>query len=81
MMPATMNKIAETGKPSTHIVDDRGEVRREGVGPPVPDGGHHQHAEQDCARRPESRDVVRRELVCEADLGAQIADDSDQQDF
>ena len=50
-------------KARTRIIDDRHEVRREEVCPPVPDRGHHQHGKQDCDGRPEHRDVVGWDLV------------------
>ena len=80
MTPATMKNDRRDGETGAHVVDDGGEVRRQHVCPPVPDGSRHQHAEQDGARRPERRDVMRRELVRKADLGAQMADDSNEQD-
>ena len=62
------------------VVDDRGEVRRERVGPPVPNGDDHQDTEQDRPRGPQRRDVMRGKLVRKADLGAQIADESNEKD-
>ena len=63
------------------VVDDRGEVRRERVGPPVPNGDDHQDTEQDRPRGPQRRDVMRGKLVRKADLGAQIAHESNEKDF
>jgi hypothetical protein len=74
-------KDGRDGETLPHVAEDGGEVGRDGVGPPVPGGGRHQHAEQDRARRPERRDVMRREFDRKAVFGAHLADESHEQEF